>query len=400
MTPVPPTRIQSAARQTRMKLLSWIILVVALFAAPAFAQNGWQAVDPSGIHYAIPRNALHPDRWEKELLQTYDCAAPCLVNFDDRMSALHLRYKWAQLNPDNGVYDFGDLAQVLDVVQKAGKKATLIVMAGMYTPDWVFDAGARPLPLSTKASDNFSQPYIPLPWDPVFLSAYGRLIDALAGFLRQNPDLYRTVVLVKNGAVVVHSGEVRLMPPKPFGVPSGQKNAQEAFRNELCRHWAQAGYSEDKILETIRVTNARIATAFPDQYLGLAYVGGSNRFPTVNPAGNCAYPKKNKTISRIIKQTVETYRDRAIINNTVFSAQAGIPPILIWTLENGGRVGVQLNRRLVGCHERENGFCSDTGISDSIQLGISSGFTFIEVHDGNIHRNRDTLRAANMALGK
>ena len=396
---MPRTKIQSAARQYQMKIVSWILLVVALFAFPAFGQNGWQAADPSGIHSAVPRNVLHPDRWETGLLQTHDCALPCLVALDDRLSALHLRYKWAQLNPERGVYDFEDLRQVLNVAQTAGKKVTLIVMAGKYTPGWVFGSGATALSLTTEVSDNYSQPYIPLPWDPVFLNAYGAMIDALAGFLRQTPDLYRTVVMVKNGAVVVHSGEMRLMPPKAFETSRGPKKSAEALRTEICREWARSGYAEDKILDSVRTTNARIATAFPDQYLGIAFVGGSNRFPTVDSSGTCSYPAKNKTMNRIIKQTVETYGPRAIINNTVFSNDNGIPPILEWTLQNGGRVGAQLNRQSVGCHERENGFCSDTDLRDTIQMGVSAGFTFIEVHDGNIHRNQITLREANRILG-
>ena len=393
------TRSRSVSRFWQATLLSWILLSLSLFASSAVAQDGWKAVDPSGIHYAVPRNILHPDRWQNELLQTYDCTIPCIVDLDDRLNVLYLRYKWAQVNPASGVYNFDDLGQILTLLHNADKKATLIVMAGKYTPDWIFEAGAVPLPMKIETSGRYSQPNMPLPWDPVFVAAYGQMIDALSQYLRRSPELYRTVVMVKNGALIVHSGEVRLMPPKAYGVPD-DKAAVEAFREANCRDWARSGYSEDKILEANRITNAQVATAFPDQYIGMAYVGGSSRFPTVDPDGTCSYPARNKTLNRIIRQTVETYGERAIINNTVFSTEIGIPPALQWTLDNGGRVGAQMNRRLVGCHQRKAGDCPDAIFAASVESAVSAGFTYLEVHDGNIHRNQDILRAANKALGR
>lgn len=120
-----------------------LALLLAL-AGPALADraNGWTGDEIRGIHYAVPRNSLLPDRWQAELQHTKDCQNPCVVEFDDRMSTVYLRYKWMQLNPEQGVYDFSNLGETLDVVAAAGKPVSLIVMAGKYTPPWLFKAGA------------------------------------------------------------------------------------------------------------------------------------------------------------------------------------------------------------------------------------------------------------------
>lgn len=382
-------------------LRSALVLFLALFAALAAAADGaWKTTDIGGIHYAISRNSLHPDRWQDELHHTFNCTEPCIVEFDERMSAVHLRYKWAQLNPEMGVYDFSDLGEVLDQIHAAGKMATLVVMAGKYTPSWVFDEGGHHIRTRLKGGGKFSQRFQPLPWDPIFLSSYGKLMDELAAFLKETPSRYDTLALVKNGGITVHSAETRMMPWKPFKHYGDMSNKgdRDTFLFDLCADWAQAGYSESKILDVAKYLNQRITTAFPDMYLGLAFVQGSKRFPTVNREGNCTYPEKNDTLNKIIRNTVSTYGNRAVVNNTVLAAGGdGQVPILDWVQSNGGTIGFQLKAQEIGCRDADAP-CSKKAFEKAIQEGIDAGAIFIEVHDGNIDRFGDILPAMNQAL--
>ena len=259
--------------------LSSLLMVFSGFlaatVAPAQTNGDWRGINPRGIHYAVPRNTLHPDRWREGLQHAPDCQAPCVVEFDDRLSTIYLRYKWMQLNPKNGVYDFSDLGQVIDTIHRAGKKVSLIVMAGKYTPGWVFDDGARHI--ETRAllfHGSYAQELVPVTWDPIFLAAHGEMIEALAAFLREKPERYDTITLVKNGGLVIHSGETRMLPPHAFfrGTKRASEEQKDEYRKELCSVWAQAGYTQDKILRAAAQTMSQIAEAFPDKYLGLVFV--------------------------------------------------------------------------------------------------------------------------------
>lgn len=387
----------TTAARAALTLLFTLLTAIAVQAEPA-----WKTTNIGGIHYAVERSALHPKAWRQELQHTYDCQDPCIVEFDDRISAVFLRYKWAQLNPAKGVYDFSDLGEVLDLIHGAGKMATLQVMGGKYTPAWVFEEGAGHIATRAKTGDKFSQPLVPRLWDPVYLAEYGAMLTALSDFLRETPTRYQTVVMVKNGAVVIHSGETRMMPVDAFDieieVDKKSRKSKAEFYKSLCDDWARAGYSEGKILQSIQTSNAQIAAAFPDQYIGLAYVGGSDRFPTVNDAGACTYPAKNKTVRRIIEDVVNAYGARAMINNTVLTPDMGNPPVMIWTRKNGGQIGFQIERRRVGCRVEKGNVCDDTLFAKTLQAGVDAGAVFIEVHDGNIEVFKDTLAKYNAIL--
>lgn len=377
------------------------MLLSTLLASSALAQESWEAVNPGGIHYAVERPTLHPDQWETELHQSYDCRSPaCMIPFDDRISALHLRYKWAQLNPADGVYDFDDLNGVIDEARASGKLVTLNIMAGKYTPSWVFDAGAGHIGTPAKTGDRYSQPLVPLPWDAVFLQSYRDLIKALANHLREVEDRYRAVALVKNGAIVVHSGETRLMPLDAFDIKIDKSHQAQTdtVRAHLCEDWAMAGYSEDLVLSAARDTTAAIAQAFPDQYVGLAYVGGSVQFPTVNNSGICTYPAKNQTTNLLIKQMVNDYGPRAIINNTVLTSKIGNPPIMDWVSKHGGKVAYQINQQEIGCSKRKPDGCDLEHFEQALDAGISNNAVYIEIHDGNVSRYGDILPSYNARL--
>lgn len=385
---MPRTKRNHAYLKYGWALLVLLICMCTAFISGSFvqAQGAWKTTNIGGIHYAVERSTLHPNRWRRDLQQTYDCNTNCKVGFDNRMSAVHLRYKWAQINPRAGRYNFEDLGAVLDTLHASNKMATLVIMGGKYTPSWVIDAGATHLPIPAKTSDAFSQPFVPAPWDPVYLREYARVHAALAAYLKRSEARYKTVVLVKNGALTIHSGETRLMPAKAFKLDASQNVAKA-----LCTGWAQVGYSENRLLGALRMSNAAIADAFRDQYLGLAYVGGFTRFPTVTAQGNCVANGKNKTMSKLIKQMVKTYGKRSVINNTVLTPKIGNPPIMNWVKRNGGRIAFQVNRQQVGCHENVKGQCSEQLFAQTLQTAVAAGAVFVEVHDGNIKRYKDML---------
>ena len=190
------------------------------------------------------------------------------------------------------------------------------------------------------------------------------------------------------------------MPYDAFNANGHSPNEKEklAFQESLCQDWAQSGYSEQTILKAMTNTSEKINQSFPEKCIGLTFVDGSNRFPTVNQIGQCALPKENDTISKIIKEFVTTYKARVVINSTVLTDKIGNPPIMSWVLRNGGKIGFQFNERMAGCRKGTGDICDWDLFKRIVQAGINAGATFIEAHEGDINRYDDLLPKMNADL--
>jgi hypothetical protein len=350
------------------------------------------ALPYAGITYAVTRNVLSDANWQQEWLHTGDCTGNCSIAFDNRVSVVLLRFKWAQINSTPGVYDFTSLIEMLKQLKAMDKKASIGVMAGIYTPSWLFNAPYNALYRSIDApsvsAEAFSQRHVPAPWDPAYQKAYNDVFVNMAAAIKA-AGLSDTVALVKNSVISSHSDETRL--------EDSDKDDSKESSPEECLAWEKIGYTEDKILATFANTSDVITRAFPGVAIGLNMVTGSNRFPNV---GHCTDAKaNNKTLDTIVKNFVTTYKDRAVVNSTVLSYDSGIPKSFAWIRENGGHIGFQLNRQKVGCSATpgtaEAAACSSpeyiANLKEAIQDGIDAGADFIEVHDGNMHRNKDIL---------
>ena len=131
--------------------------------------------DIRGFHYAVERNVVSGKR-DYDWYQTNNCinAEGCFIKLDDRITAVHLRYKWAQLNPAEAEYNFVIVADHLREISKKGKVATIAVMTGKYTPDWLAnDIKVLGIPLKHYNLEDHSQPLMPLPWNKKYQAAFG-----------------------------------------------------------------------------------------------------------------------------------------------------------------------------------------------------------------------------------
>ncbi|MEM6744505.1 MAG: beta-galactosidase [Pseudomonadota bacterium] len=376
-----------------------VVAAAAAVGSAAAASPAEQARRVEGIHYAVERNVIMPSNWRDGMRASSDCRRPaCEIAFDQRLQAVHLRLKWSQLNPAPGEFDFSALGGMLDAIAAQGKTATLAVMAGKYAPRWVADrAGTIDVAQRRHSAEDGSIPFVPRPWTPAFIDAHGAMIAAMARYLKRDRVRYETLALVKNAGVVTHSAEIRLMPEKAYAGRHLGEGPTARIRRRLCRAWRRAGYSEDRVLRAMREMSAQIADAFPDKLIGMAFVVGSKRFPTIR-GQRCRMRERNATLNLMIQDMVETYGDAAVINSTTLHERGGDPPILDWVRRRGGRVAFQLNRQLVGCSTGSGPSCRPDAVNAAMAAGLAADALFIEVHDGNIHRHRALLAEWNRLL--
>ena len=116
------------------------------------------------------------------------------------IGSVYCRYTWAQLEPEEGRYDWKRLEDQLDFAASKGLPASFRVMCasrhdgtGWPTPEWVFNKGAKDDPFVTpkivrgKATNIVH--HTPIFDDPVFMDAHRRFIKALAARYDGDPRL-------------------------------------------------------------------------------------------------------------------------------------------------------------------------------------------------------------------
>lgn len=355
-----------------------------------------------GVHYAIERNTLS-GKTGFALTENSTCLAEegCEIRYDDhRMSNVHLRFKWAQLNPEENSYDFSRVAQALTKISHLSKgkvSATLVVMTGKYTPSWLFEGrnaiSTLGIPLSHYNTSDHSQPNIPLPWDKRYQSAYGTMMLSLSKHLKKIKK-YEMIKMVKVAGIDIHSGEQRLMPVKAF---KNLSDDESVVTKKLCRGWAKAGYRQFKIINASRRLAAHINYAFPDKLIGMAFVHGSARFPTISSSGACNSTEKNKTLAKMVQQLAQKYGRRLIVNSTTLQEKSDDIDFYKDVFDEGGNIGFQLYAQSVGCR-KPDAPCSNSELRAAFQRGINLGALFVEVHDGNIENQKGIMKQYNRIL--
>ena len=100
------------------------------------------------------------------------------------LDGVRLRPIWSDLAPSRGVYDWSSVDRIFAIAAQHGKFVGLSVAAGLYTPQWVYDAGAYEYTLLDGTHQSMT-----LPWDPVFQSKYLPFIREMGRRYDGNPSL-------------------------------------------------------------------------------------------------------------------------------------------------------------------------------------------------------------------
>lgn len=116
-----------------------------------------------------------------------DAHSPALDNPD--ALGINPLFNWADLEPEEGAYDWQSLDDALSAAHDKGKRIVPRVYTNVgdfsqATPQWVFDAGAR----AYRFGDT-SDVDQPLPTDPVFTEKFAAFLAALGARYNGNPDI-------------------------------------------------------------------------------------------------------------------------------------------------------------------------------------------------------------------
>lgn len=355
--------------------------------------------DVKGIHYAVNLSTLHPGEWETGLTETWN--GPIALD-DPTFHAMHLRFKWAQLNPTQGVYDFSAVTGILDLLVTAGKKATLVVQAGTWTPAWAIVNGGMRVDAEFQANSLYSQGIVPLAHEQRHRDNYNTMIRALGAVITADNDWNDCLVLVKSGLLVSHSAETRLIPVDAFDDGMFAEGMTEVQKEQLlCDRMCVAGYREAFALDAGLESVGVIREAFPDQLAGIAYAGGAKQFPTngVEPGALGGDPRTNETLFTLIRNCAAAHTSMFAANLTTLTGNVrqNQKDLYADVTDAGGNVGAQIDKQELG-YDDEDAPNDPVGLQAAFVEGRAIGGTFVEVHEGNMVEHADLLEAENDLL--
>jgi hypothetical protein len=114
---------------------------------------------------------------------------PCWAN--DEIHGVAFRTQWNRVEPSEGSYFWDNLDLCASLAEANGLTFSILVTAGVSTPEWVFEAGATRFEVT---EENGSMGSMSVPWDQVFLGKWKAFVSALAARYGNNPNLQYVVM--------------------------------------------------------------------------------------------------------------------------------------------------------------------------------------------------------------
>jgi hypothetical protein len=96
---------------------------------------------------------------------------------DSVVSGVAVRVQWSTLEPAQGTYSWAYLDNAVAKAQSTGKKVAISVLAGCFSPAWVYNLSHEFLTFT--GTDAHDGKRMPAPWDPNYLSAWTTFISNL-----------------------------------------------------------------------------------------------------------------------------------------------------------------------------------------------------------------------------
>lgn len=288
--------MRSARSRSRVAILlgmcvvSWILPGGAILAQFGVAQNqGPQTrhgpgrpASPPGEERASARTPAPYGLSTVNLIDAarvgkpFDTRDPALNAYTNpNTSGLTFRTSWADVEPEEGRFDFSKIDTVLERAEKNGKWVRLILLPGFGTPDWALQ-GAQ--------SAMFSIPYgpgggtlkrLPLPWDGVYLNRWFAFLKQVSARYGASPALR---LIAATGPTSVSD---------EFTLPNSRQD---------LKTWQSFSYRPSKWIAAWRKVLQVYAADFPNQYVSLSFGGGL----TINDQGRMDPGERLRTRLAII----------------------------------------------------------------------------------------------------
>ncbi len=191
-------------------------------------------------------NAVDAQRVGK-LFETSD---PKLDVYDNpNTSGVSFRTSWADVEPEEGKFDFAKLDAVFERAEKGHKWVALVLIPGFGTPAWALKGVQSGTFAIEYGPGNGSSLPLPAPWDQTYLSRWFTFLKAI-GNRYGGKSSFRKIAAAGPTSV---SAEMSL--------PDAEADMSQ---------WKELGYTTQKYIDAWKQTFAAYSATFPHQCFSLA----------------------------------------------------------------------------------------------------------------------------------
>jgi hypothetical protein len=180
----------------------------------------------------------------------FDTSNPTLNAYSNpNTSGVTFRTSWADIEPEEGQFDFSKIDTVFANAEKNGKWVELILIPGFGTPGWAMQgvqSGMFTIPYGP--GSGMSLP-LPVPWDQTYLSRW-------FAFLKVIGDRYAGKTAFR-----------KIAAAGPTSVSA--EMALPDSENDIVQ-WKKLGYTSQKYINAWKQTFSVYSSTFPHQYFSLA----------------------------------------------------------------------------------------------------------------------------------
>jgi hypothetical protein len=262
---------------------AWLVGVsVLLFAGMALARGGTDGrasqanrLESTNVPYGISTvNLINAARVGKP----FDTSNPTLNAYTNpNTSGVTFRTSWADVEPEDGKYDFSKIDTVLTNAEKNGKWVRLILLPGFGTPSWAMHGVQSGMFGIQYGPGTGTVERLPMPWDSVYLNRW-------FAFLKQLSDRYG-----KSPALRLIAATGPTSVSDEFTLPNSPRD---------LKTWQNDSYTPSKWIGAWQRVFQVYAADFPNQYVSLSFGGGL----AINDRGKIDARERSRTRLAIIDE--------------------------------------------------------------------------------------------------
>ena len=302
---------------------------------------------------------------------------------------------YASAQPGPGNYDWAFLDTWTAAAIAHGKKLSIGVIAGMYSPAWLlaapYSVPAHEFTFNSGPVSNADcvTRLLPTPWVPAFTHAYRQAMIDLAAHLRAT-GAYASVTMVKLGGLNEETEELGIGATRQADYNCPLSGTSQY----LTSGWASAGFTPARIAQAWRAMSQAIAGSFPKAELSVDVLASQEAFPSVGPSSEVeAVPSgpTDATTAAIVSGTLlpgpgqRGFHGRFEVQWDALST-GSVDPEVLSAAQMGAQVGWQMNDGLgskgANCAMANGAFGPCAGPAQfqaMLDNGIALGGRYVEV---------------------
>ncbi|MDD5640175.1 MAG: beta-galactosidase [Syntrophales bacterium] len=289
---------------------------------------------------------------------------PELSNPD--VAGISVRFYWKTLEPQPGKYHWEPLDRAIALASESGKKIMIRVIAGLGTPEWVYQAGAqratprfRPKQLERLPAQRRRRltriRQVPVVWDPHYLTPWLAFIKAFGRRYDGHPALYS--IQMSGGGI---GGEMSL-------------------RREF--DWGRYGYTDARLIATWKQIIDAYQQSFPSTRTNL---------DILEPI-----PRRSQVLQPVVDYCLSKYPGRVFLQYNGLNATGGPPQYRTIIRQAAGKTKV--GYQMTGGGKWLESKVGDRG--KAFRHALEDGASYLEVYHGDLINPALAPAIHSLALG-